>query len=93
MNVQILLLILLPFAALAGVTALLVRRSHLQPEVRVVHPWWGQPAYWLVLTAIFLVLGLFVAPRILGGIFLFLPFVWMRGSRPRPSRRARPQDN
>lgn len=93
MNVRILLLILLPFAALAGVTVLLLRRSDVRSDVRVVRPWFGQPAYWLVLTAIFLVVGLFVAPRILGGVFLFLPFIWMRGSRPRPARKARPQDN
>jgi hypothetical protein len=87
-NVGTLLLILLPFGALFALTAMILRRSHLRPDVRVVEPWWAQPSYWLVLTALFVVLGVTVAPRILGGVFLFLPFVWMRGSRPRRNPRS-----
>ena len=44
-------------------------------------PWWGRPWLWLGVSAVFVVLGLVVWPGLLGGIFLFVPFVWL--SRPR----------
>jgi hypothetical protein len=37
--------------------------------------------------AAFVLLGLFVFPRLLGFAFLFLPFVWMRRSGRGPARR------
>jgi hypothetical protein len=40
-------------------------------------PWWGNPLIWLAAAAIFLILGLFVAPHFLGGIVIFLPFLWI----------------
>jgi hypothetical protein len=45
-------------------------------------PWWGNPWLWVAISGIFLVLGVFVWPGLFGGIFVFLPFVWV--SRPRP---------
>ncbi len=46
-------------------------------------PWWGNPATWIAAAALFLVLGLFVTPRLFGFLFLFSPFLWMRGNRHR----------
>jgi hypothetical protein len=50
-----------------------------RPEPR---PWWGNPWLWVGVSAVFLVLGLYVWPGLFGGTFLFLPFVWLR----RPGR-------
>lgn len=44
-------------------------------------PWWGRPLLWIGVSAVFVVLGVVVWPGLLGGIFLFVPFVWL--SRPR----------
>ena len=43
--------------------------------------WWGNPWLWLGVSVAFLLLGLFVWRGLFGGIFLFVPFVWI--SRPR----------
>ncbi len=48
-------------------------------------PWWGNPWVWLAAGAAFLVLGLVVAPKLVGGIVLFLPFIWIGGWRRRRS--------
>jgi hypothetical protein len=45
-------------------------------------PWWGNPWLWVGVSAVFVVLGIFVWPGLFGGVVLFLPFVWV--SRPRP---------
>jgi hypothetical protein len=44
-------------------------------------PWWGNPWLWVAVSALFLILGLFVWPALFGGIFLFLPFVWVSRGR------------
>jgi hypothetical protein len=44
-------------------------------------PWWGNPWLWVGVSAVFVVLGIFVWPGLFGGVVLFLPFVWV--SRPR----------
>jgi hypothetical protein len=44
-------------------------------------PWWGNPWLWVGVSAAFVLLGLFVWRGLFGGIFLFVPFVWV--SRPR----------
>ncbi len=44
-------------------------------------PWWGNPWLWVGVSAGFVVLGVFVWPGLFGGVFLFVPFVWV--SRPR----------
>jgi ABC-type Fe3+ transport system permease subunit len=52
-------------------------------------PWWGNPWVWLAASAVFLVLGLVVAPGLLGGVVIFLPFVWisrLRGDLDRSGR-------
>ena len=44
-------------------------------------PWWGAPWLWAGVSVAFVLLGLFVWRGLFGGIFLFIPFVWI--SRPR----------
>ena len=46
-------------------------------------PWWGNPLVWVGVSAVFLMLGLFVAPHFLGGTVIFLPFLWIWGGRAR----------
>ncbi|MGZ4127251.1 MAG: hypothetical protein ACXVEX_03810 [Actinomycetota bacterium] len=55
-------------------------------------PWWGNPLLWVGVSAVFLVLGLLVAPHFLGGTFIFLPFIWIGRPRRFRLRRARPPD-
>jgi hypothetical protein len=48
------------------------------------HPWWGNPWLWVAMCGVFVVLGLFVWPWLLGGTVVFLPFVWVWRPRRRP---------
>jgi hypothetical protein len=48
---------------------------------RAGRPWWGNPWLWVGVSAVFLVLGIFVWPGLFGGVFVFLPFVWVARSR------------
>jgi hypothetical protein len=52
-------------------------------------PWWGNPLFWLAFSAVFVLLGLFVWPQLFGGVFLFLPFIWIGGGKSSRRRRAR----
>lgn len=47
-------------------------------------PWWGNPLVWLAVSAVFVLLGIFVWPGLFGGTFFFLPFVWIWRPRQRP---------
>jgi hypothetical protein len=52
------------------------------------------PTSWIVLGAMLLVVGVVVAPRLLGFTFLFLPFIWSRGrGRGGPRGRRHEPDN
>ena len=51
-------------------------RGRVEPSVE--RPWWGRPALWIGLAAILVLLGVFVAPQFLGGVVLFVPFIWVR---------------
>lgn len=94
MDAQTLLLILVPFALLAvGIGAFLAwstRREFAKLEGgedpgRAARPWWGNPLVWVAVGCAMLLLGLVVAPRMFGVVFMLLPFVWMRGlGRRRP---------
>lgn len=53
-------------------------------------PQWGRPAVRIGLILVFVLVGLLVAPRLLGFIFLFLPFVWSRRAGLRRHRRGHP---
>ena len=44
-------------------------------------PWWGNPWIWVGVSAVSVVLGLLVWPGLLGGVFLFIPFVWLSRSK------------
>jgi hypothetical protein len=44
-------------------------------------PWWGHPWLWVGTSAGSVVLGLMVWRGLLGGVFLFVPFVWMSRSK------------
>jgi hypothetical protein len=95
------LLLVLPAVILLAITAgfmLFVRRiaapvvgdqtefvSDEPPE----RPWWGRPLVWVALSAVLLILGLFVLPQFLPGVFIFLPFMWIGGGRRREGRRPR----
>jgi hypothetical protein len=44
-------------------------------------PWWGNPWLWVGISAGSVVLGLVVWRGLLGGVFLFVPFVWLSRSK------------
>lgn len=85
MDGKTLLLILAGFAVVAVGLLLAVRLGHrFGGDVDLVRgrrrrPWWGHPGVWLLVSAAFALLGLFVFPRLFGFAFLFLPFVWVGG--------------
>jgi hypothetical protein len=62
----------------------------LRDPVPPPRPWWGNPWIWVGLSVIFLILGLVVWPALFGGVFLFIPFVWIW--RPR-QREVDPRSN
>jgi hypothetical protein len=81
-------LILAPAALFVGGVWLVLelrRRRAADPD----RPWWGEPLVWVGVCATWVVLGLFVAPRLLGFTFLFLPFLLSRRSRGRRGGRSR----
>lgn len=51
-------------------------------------PWWGNPLLWLAFSVVSVLLGIFVAPQLFGGVILFLPFVWISslGAKRRDAR-------
>ena len=51
-------------------------------------PWWGSPVVWVAGSIAFVLLGVFVFPRLFGFTILFLPFVLARSFR-----RRRPEDH
>jgi len=57
---------------------------------RSARPWWGNPLLWIGVCLVFLALG-FVWHGLFGGVFLFLPFVWV--FRPRSEPRMDPRTN
>ncbi|HEX6230958.1 MAG TPA: hypothetical protein VF029_04545 [Actinomycetota bacterium] len=78
-------LILVPAALFVGlVIAVLALRDRGRTPGRPPSP---LPTGWIVLTAVLLLVGLFVAPRLLGFTFLFLPFIWFAGAGRRRRQR------
>ena len=80
-------LILLPACAFVAAVALVLayrRGRALEPQ----RPWWGRPGVWIGLSMVFVLVGVFAFPRLLGFTFLFFPFVVMRSvGRRRGGRR------
>jgi len=94
-NGNTLLLILIPFAFLAGGIAVFLAtsaRHGINPleegieSKRLVRPWWGNPLLWVGACAGLAFLGLVIAPRLFGVAFLLLPFIWVSGVRRRERR-------
>ena len=91
MDTTTLLLILVPFAFVLLGAALFVRAAGALGAAREDddgrrapgRPWWGNPLLWIGVCAAFAVLGLGIAPRLFGMVFLFLPFIWGGGMRRR----------
>ena len=80
-------LILIPAAIFVAVVVGVVafrNRSIRDPE----RPWWGSPVVWVAASLSFLLLGLFVFPRLFGFTILFLPFLLARSFG-----RRRPEDH
>lgn len=86
-------LILIPaaifIAVMAGVLAL--RGQRVRAPGR---PWWSTPVPWILASTAFVLLGLFVFPRLFGFTFIFLPFLLARsfGRRRSENGRRRPED-
>ena len=53
-------------------------------------PWWGNPLVWLAVSAVFVLVGVFLAPRFLPGVVVFIPFLWL--AKPRVRRYGRHED-
>lgn len=84
-DLAIALLPLAVFAVLTGAFLLTLRRHDLPAE----RAWWGNPWLWVGVSLISLVLGLLVWPWLFGGVFVFLPFVWIgRSKEPRVDPRG-----
>jgi hypothetical protein len=78
-------LILVPAVLFIGaVVAVLALRNRTEPREC---PLWGAAPTWLIVCGVLLVLGLVVAPRLLGFTFLLLPFIWVGGLGRRRERR------
>jgi hypothetical protein len=78
-------LILIPAVLFVGaVVAVLSLRDRRELDGR---PWRGTPPTWLLVCGVLLILGLVVAPRLLGFTFLLLPFIWVGGLGRRRERR------
>jgi hypothetical protein len=83
-----LLLILVPFAFLAGGLAVFMAMSA-RNDVHALEgrrPWWGNPLLWVVVSVGLAFLGLVIAPRLFGVAFLLLPLIWVGGIRRRERR-------
>lgn len=95
MDAKTLVLILVPFVCLAaGVAVFLTVSRNLgvqafeedaEPE-RFARPLLGSPLVWVGACAVLALLGLVVAPRLFGVVFLFLPFIWIGRFRRRQRR-------
>jgi hypothetical protein len=85
--VSTLTLILIPAAIFVAVVAGVVAfrdRGMRDPQ----RPWWGSPVVWVAGSIAFVLLGVFVFPRLFGFTILFLPFLLARSFG-----RRRPEDH
>ncbi|MGH2660333.1 MAG: hypothetical protein ACRDHS_11875 [Actinomycetota bacterium] len=86
MDAKTLLLILVPFAFVAASIVVFLTFSRSlgvrsfeedAERERFARPWWGSPLVWVGACAALALLGLMVAPRLFGVVFLLLPFIWI----------------
>lgn len=87
MGVGTLGLILVPAAIFIGIAAIIVafrNRWIGDPE----RPWYSSPVAWVAGSLAFVLLGVFVFPRLFGFTILFLPFLLARSFG-----RRRPEDH
>ena len=90
-DVALTLLPLVVGALLVSAFVLALRRH----EPSATRAWWGNPWLWVGVSLVSLVLGLLVWPVWFGGVFVFLPFVWMgkpRGPRVDPRGNGHSQE-
>lgn len=78
-----------PAAIAIGLTLLALLVAALVLGLREGRTRLVMPGPWLLLVIALLVLGLVVAPRLLGITFLFLPLLWIHRPRPRERERRR----
>ena len=87
-----------PFAASLLVTAVVIAIAVAAVRFgrhRAEHPgepWWRSAPLWLGVSCVFALLGLFVAPKLLGFTFVFLPFLWIGGLGRREPRKPERTD-
>ena len=95
----ILLVLVLPLAVFLVAVVFLMGRvlespavvghdDELESEEPPRRQWWGNPLVWLAVAAIFVLLGVFVAPGLFGGVFIFIPFMWIRFPRHKRRRNS-----
>ena len=80
------LAVILLVTAIAAAAAFAIVRFGQHRERNPGDPWWRTPYLWIGVAVVFAILGVFVAPRLFGFTFLFLPFLWVGGFRRRDRR-------
>jgi uncharacterized membrane protein YfcA len=65
--------------AVAAATAVAIVRFVRHREMHPGEAWWRSTSVWMGVAVVFAILGVFVAPQLLGFTFLFLPFLWVGG--------------
>ena len=63
---------------LVGLAVALMRVSRYRLE-HPGEPWWRGAPLWVAVSCVVVLLGVFVAPKLLGFTFVFLPFLWIGG--------------
>ena len=79
-------------AVAAAIVVALVRYGRARAE-HPSEPWWRSAPLWLGVSCVFALLGLFVAPKLLGFTFVFLPFLWAGGLGRREPREPERTDH
>ena len=82
------LVVTLVAAGAAFGIARLSRRRALRPG----EPWWRDSTVWAAVAAVVVLLGVFVAPQLLGFTFIFLPLFWIGAASRREPRPSDPSD-
>jgi hypothetical protein len=77
-------------AAIGGAAVAFARSREAEP----LRPWWQHSALWVGVSAVLVLVGVFVVPKLLGFTFLFIPFIWFGGigRRTPPRPRSNPHD-